>query len=235
MEQSSKALFRTHDILMCSCQSDMHRQINWKRSFMHAVIFDAFGTLLKIQGGQHPYRQLLKLGRSRGRSPRPDDIDVVMRQPLTLSGLAQFFGIKAAPDELAVLEQVLADEIERIEPYPDGIEAVRLLQSRGIRVGVCSNLAFPYSRAIRRCYPQLNAYLLSSELGVMKPDVKIYQHACEQLDVEPSHAFMIGDSQRCDRDGPTACGIEGFYLDRCGGAGEYTDLLSFVQDVLCRL
>ncbi|WP_455230433.1 HAD family hydrolase [Geopseudomonas aromaticivorans] len=200
-----------------------------------AVIFDAFGTLLKIQGGQHPYLQLLKLGKSRGRSPRTDDIDVLMQQPLTLSGAAQFFGIQAAPDELAVLEQVLADEIERIESYPDGVAAVRLLQSRGIRVGVCSNLAFPYSRAIRRCYPSLDAYLLSSELGVMKPDLKIYQHACEQLDVEPQHACMIGDSQRCDRDGPTALGIEGLYLDRNDGAGDYADLLSFAQDVLSRL
>lgn len=207
-----------------------------KRSPMPtAVIFDAFGTLIKIQGGQHPYLRLLKLGKARGRSPRADDIDVLMQEPLTLSGAAQFFGIQAAPDELAVLEQVLADEIERIEPYPDGVDAVRLLQSRGIRVGVCSNLAFPYSRAIRRCYPDLDAYLLSSELGVMKPDVKIYQHACEQLDVEPPHAYMIGDSQRCDRDGPTACGIEGFYLDRSGGAGDYADLLSFAQDVLSRL
>lgn len=67
----------------------------------------------------------------------------------------------------------------------------------------------------------------------MKPNVKIHQHACEQLDVEPPHAYMTGGSQRCDRDGPTACGIEGVYLDRSGGAGDY--LLSFAQDVLSRL
>lgn len=201
----------------------------------NAVIFDAFGTLLKIQGGQHPYLQLLKLGKARGRSPRADDIDVLMLQPLTLSEAARFLEIRVTPVELAALEQLLADEVARIEPYQDGVEAVRLLQSRGVRVGVCSNLAFPYSRAIRHCYPNLDAYLLSSELGVMKPDVKIYRHACEQLEVEPQHACMIGDSQRCDRDGPTACGIEGFYLDRSGGAGDYADLLSFAQDVLSRL
>ncbi|HEY8331298.1 MAG TPA: HAD family hydrolase [Pseudomonas sp.] len=200
-----------------------------------AVIFDAFGTLLKIQGGQHPYLRLLKLGKARGRTPRADDIEFLMQQPLTLSGAAQFFEIQAAPDELAALEQVLADEIERVEPYSDGLDAVRLLHAHGVRVGVCSNLAFPYGQAIRRCYPELDAYLLSSELGVMKPDAKIYQHACEQLDVLPHNACMVGDSQRCDRDGPTAFGIEGFYLDRSGGAGDYADLFSFAHDVLNRL
>ncbi|MNF02196.1 hypothetical protein D3C80_2013110 [compost metagenome] len=68
----------------------------------------------------------------------------------------------------------------------------------------------------------------------MKPDLKIYQHACERLDVAPQHVYMIGDSQRCDRDGPKACGIQGFYLGRSDRAGDYADLLSFAQDVLSR-
>lgn len=200
-----------------------------------AVIFDAFGTLLKIQDAQYPYLQLLRLGKAHGRRSRPDDIDVLMQQPLTLSEAAQFFGVQAEPDELALLEQVLADEVEGIEPYPDGLDAVRLLQSRGVRIAVCSNVAFPYGRAIRRCYPDLDAYLLSCELGVMKPDLKIYRYACEQLDVLPQNTCMIGDSQRCDRDGPQAYGLDGFYLDRSGGAGDYVDLVSFAHDVLNRL
>ncbi|QOZ97711.1 hypothetical protein Pstu14405_21390 [Stutzerimonas stutzeri] len=43
-----------------------------------AVIFDAFGTLLRIQDGRHPYRQLLTIGRANGRRPRPDDASVLM-------------------------------------------------------------------------------------------------------------------------------------------------------------
>lgn len=42
------------------------------------VIFDAFGTILKIQNGVHPYRQLLREGMKHGRRPRPDDAIQIM-------------------------------------------------------------------------------------------------------------------------------------------------------------
>jgi len=42
---------------------------------------------------------------------------------------------------------------------------------------------------------------------------------------------MIGDSIRCDRDGPTAVGITGQHLDYRGG-GQMTNLLQFAQLVM---
>lgn len=99
-----------------------------------AVIFDGVGTLLRIQGSQHPYPRLLKLGKARGCSSRTDDIDILRYRPLTLSGSTRFLGMRAASDELAVLEQVPADEVECIEPYPGERNAVCLLPNRGIRV-----------------------------------------------------------------------------------------------------
>ena len=73
-----------------------------------AVIFDAFGTLLKIQNGRHPYRRLLKLGQSGGRRPRPDDAHVLMQEPLTLTEAAARLGINVKRSELYELEQLRA-------------------------------------------------------------------------------------------------------------------------------
>lgn len=47
---------------------------------MTAVIFDAFGTLLKIQGGRHLFRRLLKIGVDQGR----------MRALFWVSGMASW-------------------------------------------------------------------------------------------------------------------------------------------------
>lgn len=194
---------------------------------VQAVIFDAFGTLLRIQDGRHPYRQLLTIGKANGRQPKPDDASVLMEIPMTLTQAAAHLEIPASPEELDFLELVLAQEIAAIEPYPDGPPAVQSLQRMDVRVGVCSNLAFPYREAILRCYPDLDAYAFSCELGVMKPDPAIYRWSCNQLGVEPRATWMVGDSMRCDRDGPAAAGIRGFFLERANTSGDYTELESF--------
>ncbi len=197
-----------------------------------AVIFDAFGTLLKIQNGRHPYRRLLKLGQSGGRRPRPDDAHVLMQEPLTLTEAAARLGINVKRSELYELEQLLADEVAEVEPFEDGLKAVELLTQQGIRVGICSNLAYPYRGAILKHYPNLDAYAFSCELGVIKPVQEIYYTTCELLETQPALTQMIGDSRRCDKDGPHEIGITGHLLDRVGDAGDYADLLSFARDVL---
>lgn len=197
-----------------------------------AVIFDAFGTLLKIQNGRHPYRRLLKLGLSRGRRPRPDDAHVLMQELLTLTGAAVRLGISVKRSELDDLEQLLVDEVEEIEPFEDGLKAVALLKQQGVRVGICSNLASPYREAVLRHYPNLDGYAFSCELGVTKPAKEIYLTSCHLLGAQPAMTQMIGDSRRCDKDGPHEIGISGHLLDRVGEAGDYADLFSFALDVL---
>lgn len=81
---------------------------------IQAVIFDAFGTLMKIQDGSHPYRQLMKIGKAHGRRSRPDDASVLMKSPITLTQAAAHLGITASPEQLSALETVLADEIAAV-------------------------------------------------------------------------------------------------------------------------
>lgn len=64
---------------------------------VRAVIFDAFGTLLKIQGGRHPYRQLLQIGRAQGRRPRQDDAELIMSLDLSFAQIAARLGIAVEP------------------------------------------------------------------------------------------------------------------------------------------
>ncbi|WPP46949.1 hypothetical protein [Pseudomonas sp. AN-1] len=64
-----------------------------------AVIFDAFGMLLKIQAGQHPYRRQSKLGIAQGRRPQADDIRRILTNPWGIREAAQAFGI-AIPDAI---------------------------------------------------------------------------------------------------------------------------------------
>lgn len=197
-----------------------------------AAIFDAFGTLLHIPEARHPFRQLLKLGLTQGRRPRTQDTRWLMQTTHGLGEAAEALGITLSTAERVVLEAALKEELERCEAWPDGLEAVTLLQAQGVRVAVCSNLAGPYRDAVLRLYPSLDAYAFSCELGAMKPDAVIYQQTCELLASHRETTWMVGDSQRCDRDGPRAAGIRGFYLDRSGAKGDYRELTAFARDVL---
>lgn len=195
------------------------------------VIFDAFGTLLQIQQGTHPFRQILKLGIAQGRRPHPSDIRVLMTQSLGLEEAAKHFGIDIAPEQLQDLEQSLGAEVASIKAYPDGLEALHLLREAGIKVSVCSNLAKPYGAAVDRLLPDLDAYGLSFEVGAMKPEKAIYQATVEQMGLDLADCAMVGDSQRCDRDGPAAFGIKGHYLGRYG-QGDFSDLATFARHLI---
>ncbi|MFJ3371721.1 HAD family hydrolase [Pseudomonas sp. NPDC086251] len=196
-----------------------------------AAIFDAFGTLLKISGGTHPYRQILKLGIEQGRRPRVSDAEDLLSISMDLRQAADFFGIHVDHDLMRRLESALNQELASIQAYPDGVAAVAALQAAGIKVAVCSNLAKPYAAAIERLYPNLDGYAYSFTVGAIKPSSKIYRHVTQLVSAMPDEAWMIGDSKRCDCDGPIQFGMRGFYLDR-QGSGVHKTLWPFVGEIL---
>ncbi|WP_455917600.1 HAD family hydrolase [Pseudomonas cerasi] len=202
-----------------------------------AVLLDAFGTILQIKPGKHPYRQLLKEGLQNGRRPSPGDAKKLMMFNGGLSEAADHLGINIHPSRLAEIEEVLEHEVNSIEAFPDALEAVALLQEGSLLVAVCSNLAYPYGRAVKRLFPTMDAFGFSYEMGLVKPDPRMYQATCEMIGVESDNGFgesrviMVGDSLRCDCHGPREVGITGIHLDRlkCDGIN---DLMVFARHVL---
>lgn len=196
-----------------------------------AAIFDAFGTLVKIGEGTHPYRKILKIGIEQGRRPLPTDAECLLTLPLDLREAANFFGIQVDRNVMDEIEYDLAAELAEIQAFTDGLHAVKMLQTSGVKVVVCSNLAKPYAAAIERLYPGLDGYSYSFAVGAVKPSFEIYQHAAKLASVSPTDAWMIGDSKRCDCEGPTAFGMHGFWLDRQGGS-PYSSLEQFAEAIL---
>jgi HAD superfamily hydrolase (TIGR01549 family) len=197
-----------------------------------AVIFDAFGTLIKIQAGAHPYRKILQLGIEQGRRPQPHDAEFILSNRLDLRDTAIGFGIDVPPELMQSLEDNLETELLQLEVYEDGKNAISVLQNAGVEICICSNLAFPYAAAIERLYPTVTLRSYSFEVGAVKPDFRIYEHAAKSLNLAPKDIWMIGDSTRCDRDGPSNFGMKGFHLER-NGAGDYKNLCDFAEKFLC--
>ncbi|MEU4261946.1 HAD family hydrolase [Streptomyces argenteolus] len=98
---------------------------------------------------------------------------------------------------------------EAWQPYPDAAEVLRGLRDHGIAVGVVSNIGWDL-RPVFRAHgldELVDAYVLSYEHGIQKPDPRLFGAACALLGLDPSHAVMVGDDRRADG-GATALGCE---------------------------
>ncbi|WP_240134719.1 HAD family hydrolase [Streptomyces sp. MUM 178J] len=85
-------------------------------------------------------------------------------------------------------------------PYPDAAEVLGALRDHGLAVAVVSNIGWDL-RPVFRAHgldPLVDAYVLSYEHGVQKPDARLFRTACEAIGLDPREVLMVGDDQRAD-------------------------------------
>jgi HAD superfamily hydrolase (TIGR01549 family) len=80
--------------------------------------------------------------------------------------------------------------------YADAAATMAGLKAAGTRIGIVSNIGFDI-RPVFETYglaDYVDAYVLSYEIGRLKPDPAIFEYACAKLQVDPEHALMVGDT-----------------------------------------
>jgi HAD superfamily hydrolase (TIGR01509 family) len=85
-------------------------------------------------------------------------------------------------------------------PYPDTAEVLKGLHEQDIKTAVVSNIAFDIRPAFQAigASDYVDEYVLSFEVGAIKPDAAIFQTALTRLGVAAEHAVMVGDSDEAD-------------------------------------
>ncbi|KAA0110677.1 HAD family hydrolase [Mycolicibacterium sp. P1-5] len=83
-------------------------------------------------------------------------------------------------------------------PYPDTVEVLSSLRPHGLRTGVVSNIAFDIRPAFRAAGADADEFVLSFEVGAVKPDPRIFEIALQRLGVAAQDAVMVGDSEEND-------------------------------------
>lgn len=106
-----------------------------------------------------------------------------------------------------------------IRPFPEALETLRCLQGQGIRLALLTNgNARLQRRKIER--HRLAAFfeciLIEGELGVGKPDERIYLHALSQLETTPAETWMVGDNLEWEVAAPQRLGIFAIWHDVAG-------------------
>lgn len=85
-------------------------------------------------------------------------------------------------------------------PYPDTAQVLKSLHEQGIKTAVVSNIAFDVRPAFRAigADDHVDEYVLSFEVGEIKPNAAIFETALTRLGVPAEHAVMVGDSDEAD-------------------------------------
>jgi HAD superfamily hydrolase (TIGR01549 family) len=198
------------------------------------VIFDLFGTLIKFGVQHHPFRQLLKWARENGRQVLSDDARTVMTIHGDVDAISYGLGINPPRELVQKIESQIEDELSSLSLFDDVIPTLNALQSRGIRIGLCSNLAQPYGAVIDKLLTDFELeQFLSYELGAIKPEAQIYESILSRFDCEPDQCLFIGDTFEADYAGPIAVGMEALHLTRSGATQPHQ--ISSLVDMLAHL
>ena len=107
-----------------------------------------------------------------------------------------------------LVERIEAFLTDGVHLWDDAIPTLRELRARGLRTAIVSNCDHGTRDVVERLGlpEETDAVILSFEIGVAKPDPRIYRAALEALRVDPGDALFV-DDQVAYCDGAAALGI----------------------------
>lgn len=177
-----------------------------------AVCFDAFGTVVEITDKRRPYARLL---RALPRDARMDLKHRLMREPLDLGAWCKQVSAEVSEDVLAGVFADIEAEVDSIRVYDWVAKLWQNLRQRGLKIGVCSNLAKSYGVKLLQILPDKpDIVVFSYEVGLQKPEQEIYRRVSQKMTLPAGRILFVGDSVRNDVSGPKAVGMKAVLVDR---------------------
>jgi putative hydrolase of the HAD superfamily len=130
--------------------------------------------------------------------------------------LARKLGLDEDAEELARRVYEEFGKADRWRAYDDVLPALMRLKERGHRLGIISN----WDRRLAGLLDGLgiagllDTIVSSAEVGLHKPDPRIFQLACDRVGVRPGEAVHVGDHHYADILGASAVGMIPVLIDR---------------------
>jgi len=188
-----------------------------------AVVFDAYGTLVRI-GRKSIHRDFPRLLRT----PRDRWVGFVRGGLLTRSfpDVGAFVAYAAAaldPERTAEAEAACAEsvraEVGSVSVFAGVPPLLQFLKRRGLKLGLVSNIASPFKAPLETLglLPLFDVVLLSCDVGRVKPDPAVYSSLLERLGLPPERVLFVGDSSTNDVAAPAALGMRTAGVGVSGG------------------
>lgn len=138
----------------------------------------------------------------------------------------------------ALFDEYLHAYREAWRIFPDSLETLRGLRSRGYRVGLLTNgtQAQQLDKLQQTGLVEAFDVICTSErIGVQKPDPRAFHILAAELGVDTSVCLFVGDSPAHDVEGARGAGMRGLLVDRYGRhAAGIQDLIDHELATLAR-
>jgi putative hydrolase of the HAD superfamily len=127
---------------------------------------------------------------------------------------------------------------------PGALDAVRLLASRGFKLGLVSNGKSPFQEnnfSALGVGDLFTTLIVSETVGCSKPDPKIFEIACSAIEVTPRECIFVGDNPNSDIRGAADLGmytvfVPSLYFTDCSHASavcaDFNDLAGIVENAV---
>ncbi len=191
-----------------------------------AIIFDLYGTLIDelnfpesiaarywqmmsqvmaaLNAPEKDFRRLWSATSDDRHSGVFDSIEATLRY------ICKAIGLSPAQEQLDRAVGIRMDYLRQVlKPRPDTLETIAQLREMGYRIGLISDctaetsVIFPDTPFAS----MVEAAVLSCEVGITKPDPRMYELACERLGVAPSRCLYIGDGNSNELTGASNAGM----------------------------
>ena len=173
-----------------------------------AVIFDLFGTLVdgfvSSVGQIHaelpaalqvPPEQFVQVWRQTSEMRTNGTFQTV---EASIKYVCDNIGVQVTAEQMTKAVEIRLRHISQaLRPRPDAITTLARLKNEGHKIGLLSNC----SVEIPILWPEtefadlIESPIFSCQERLKKPDLRIYQLACERLGVTPEHCLYIADGE----------------------------------------
>lgn len=147
-----------------------------------------------------------------------------------LEGLGRRLGHEWTP---AMLDAALrcrhaAHSVGFRDPLPGAERAVAGLRAAGLRVGLLSNCSTDVRGMLEESgiAAWFDVVALSCEIGIMKPDARVFRHVADALGVAPERCAYVGDGLDDELEGAHQAGMVPIHYvpDRAVATGRWTTI-----------
>ncbi len=100
--------------------------------------------------------------------------------------------------------------------FPDTLPIINLLKQRGVPISIVSNYGahLIYTLYKLKIYDYFDFVIVSSIVGVAKPDPKIFEMAMEKAGIPANQILYVGDNVTDDIEGANNVGIDAVLINR---------------------